>query len=593
MKNNDICIVGWYFWDKFYKKISSSKSSLHVVAHRYRETIENYNISYSVKKNIGLEYGAYDWYIKNKWNGKNNILFMHDDIDIKGGGESIDDLINYCNKFDVVHVTGVNEPRNIKYSFRCIYFSGRAVKQWLKDFNGFWYDEKNKGYTIGNKFHNDNSYKKDKKKGNTFTDPSGYNNKCRLKELCGKHKFKRDIKQCKSIKLHRRGGVQYAATKLISDQSIFNINELNSLNKYVNKIDVTRSRSMHYYIKWYYFYLSNIDNAETKITEINNKDKAKKNIWRYFFNKELTHRQLPSTEISLLSKKDKQDIIVYDFDSSIIKIKEFITLFESLEEGGVCVLENVHSLYKNETPDAQNIFSFITNLFFDEYRDSMGIESIHYYAGICFVFKKGKKNTSINFVDKIEKENKYLDKCYYYFDRLSKNNLNVLQINGEGRDSNMWAEYFCHSDIHFLSRDINKSGEINKNINIINPAKFSNKFVKNDILGKIKDGIDVIIDYEGFSNKDFIKHFKIFFKKMNPGSIYVIINKEDVAIDSPNKLFLLRKIDEINYSGKYEVNNFENIVTNSKNEKMSDFERILSSLHLYNDVFFIFKKYCK
>mgnify|MGYP003982103799 CR=1 FL=1 len=76
MKNNDICIVGWYFWDKFYKKISSSKSSLHVVAHRYRETIENYNISYSVKKNIGLEYGAYDWYIKNKWNGKNNILFI-------------------------------------------------------------------------------------------------------------------------------------------------------------------------------------------------------------------------------------------------------------------------------------------------------------------------------------------------------------------------------------------------------------------------------------------------------------------------------------------------------------------------------------
>ena len=124
----NICVVGWHFWPSFYKKISFLQNSVHVVAHRYNSLLENKNFSYNVKKNIGLEYGAYDWYIKNKWDKRSNILFMHDDISI-GGNNAIYNLINKCSAFDLVHIIGKNEPKGIKFSFRCIYFSRRMIEK--------------------------------------------------------------------------------------------------------------------------------------------------------------------------------------------------------------------------------------------------------------------------------------------------------------------------------------------------------------------------------------------------------------------------------------------------------------------------------
>jgi len=85
-----ICVCGWYYNREFLKILSS-------VSARYIPTVvchKNFNpddsdglsgIAFVNRENIGLEFGAYDYYIKNIWNGE-DVLFLHDDTTIASAG---------------------------------------------------------------------------------------------------------------------------------------------------------------------------------------------------------------------------------------------------------------------------------------------------------------------------------------------------------------------------------------------------------------------------------------------------------------------------------------------------------------------------
>jgi hypothetical protein len=79
-----ICVCGWYFDDNLYASLwrINQKHPVFIVAHKDSEMLKSCDLPYEVIENTGLEWGAYNHYIKNVWDG-DAVLFMHDDIRIK------------------------------------------------------------------------------------------------------------------------------------------------------------------------------------------------------------------------------------------------------------------------------------------------------------------------------------------------------------------------------------------------------------------------------------------------------------------------------------------------------------------------------
>lgn len=174
-----ICICGWYYYEDFYKKINlvKDKYEVMIVAHRDDKfKLDSIGLPYIIKENIGLEFGAYDYYLKNIWDKESSVLFMHDDVAIK-------DIIAF-DKIAKLEEDGVDQAYIFKSEAeqvnnggkhgRAIYISKKLLSFMLNykcnceeskdhydshnpdtillgipDHNGFWYDPLNKGHSSG------------------------------------------------------------------------------------------------------------------------------------------------------------------------------------------------------------------------------------------------------------------------------------------------------------------------------------------------------------------------------------------------------------------------------------------------------------
>lgn len=73
-----ICVCGWYYYKDFYTVLASLRTTFDIViiANRPGDTL---GLTCVVRENIGLEWGAYSYFLDNCWDGISNVLFMHDD----------------------------------------------------------------------------------------------------------------------------------------------------------------------------------------------------------------------------------------------------------------------------------------------------------------------------------------------------------------------------------------------------------------------------------------------------------------------------------------------------------------------------------
>jgi hypothetical protein len=130
-----ICIAGWYYFEKFLKLLSNY-SNVYIIAHKPGNS---FNIPCIIVENIGLEFHCYDYFVKNIWDKKSDVLFCHDDIEINNISFLKDiELIN--NLITMIWVNESQKKHNIAH--------GRMFKcnaEYLKKNNGFWYDKINNG----------------------------------------------------------------------------------------------------------------------------------------------------------------------------------------------------------------------------------------------------------------------------------------------------------------------------------------------------------------------------------------------------------------------------------------------------------------
>jgi hypothetical protein len=131
-----ICVAGWYYFKQCLAPLSNCLE-VFIVAHRPGDSL---NIPCTIIENIGLEFNCYDYFVKNIWDKKSDVLFCHDDIEINDIS-FIKDLENTNDPIIMIWHNEKHRKRNLAH--------GRMFKcnvQYLKDTGGFWWDCKNMGY---------------------------------------------------------------------------------------------------------------------------------------------------------------------------------------------------------------------------------------------------------------------------------------------------------------------------------------------------------------------------------------------------------------------------------------------------------------
>lgn len=78
-----ICVCGWYYEPRLMDVLRevNSRYPVTIIAHKPPEK-SVVGLQVVETANVGLEFGAYDHYLKQYWDGENSVLFMHDDVDI-------------------------------------------------------------------------------------------------------------------------------------------------------------------------------------------------------------------------------------------------------------------------------------------------------------------------------------------------------------------------------------------------------------------------------------------------------------------------------------------------------------------------------
>ena len=211
----------------------------------------------------------------------------------------------------------------------------------------------------------------------------------------------------------------------------------NELEQIAFKVGTDKSRIKHLYTKWYYSHFKDIKDNNLNILEIGvNKGKSI-NLWKKYFkkanvygieiNENVIEKSLTKgckifigsqTDRSFLNKvimktKGGMDIIIDDGSHvTSDQINTFLYLFDKLNSGGVYVVEDLQTSYrkKYKKGECKNFVNFLKNKIDDvNYHGKSScnnfnivnkkelnkftkyekiIESMHFYAGICFVIKR-------------------------------------------------------------------------------------------------------------------------------------------------------------------------------------------------------------
>lgn len=416
MEQNKICIVGWHFFPTICKYFDENfPSDYHIVSHRYNPILDELNLNYSIIKNIGLEFHCYDCYIKNIWDGKSNVLFMHDDVKIFDK-KVINKIFKKCNKYAYVYILSKSRDKIQGKSYRCFYLSRKMIKLLLKEFNGIWYDKNNKGYVAGEKHIYDSVYTE---KYARSMDGVGRQLKRTFLHLREKYNLKWNRIPVDDIYFFRRGTNEGYVNKYLVDNSIFNRKDNNVLENIFIKEGSKRRRDINYYSKWYNFYLDEKRNDNLNILELGIKNKNDLKIWeKYFKNSDIYgigREKIENENMFLMNEFSESNLsevcnkissgidIVIDNGSLCAdkRIEMFEFLFNKMNNWGIYIIED---LYKND----KNMVNFLkdkidnvnyggrfkTNNIENNISEKSlikyecGISAINFHSGICFVFKR-------------------------------------------------------------------------------------------------------------------------------------------------------------------------------------------------------------
>ena len=150
-----ICVVGWYFYPEFYDVLKQimNKYPVFIVSHKGNTGLE---LPTAEIPNVGLEWGAYHYYLQNIWKD-DSVFFTHDDNKIFNI-EVFDEIASINKDCSMIFRTEKERQCNVGVHGRAFFCSERFLG-FYKSYecrckfskvphNGFWYDPNNFGFTL-------------------------------------------------------------------------------------------------------------------------------------------------------------------------------------------------------------------------------------------------------------------------------------------------------------------------------------------------------------------------------------------------------------------------------------------------------------
>lgn len=155
-----ICVCGWYYFDSIYRDLEEVNKTypVFIVAHKPDPKLNGFE--WKERENTGLEWGAYDWYLKNEWDGESDILFMHDDVRMRPIFSEYETvpvtqifraIEKLADEYDQVYIfRSLDEKKkNFGLHGRAFLATARLLRYLLDNHDGIWYDADNTGHTMG------------------------------------------------------------------------------------------------------------------------------------------------------------------------------------------------------------------------------------------------------------------------------------------------------------------------------------------------------------------------------------------------------------------------------------------------------------
>jgi len=155
----NVCVCGWYYNPDFMRLLRQvhKKHPVSVIGNQPWADRDGYPYNYHERENRGLEFGAYDYYLKTLWNG-GDTLFMHDDMHIKPviRGHNVvspvvqfDDIAKFTDDVVFIFRNEQSRLRNVGIHGRVFFASDGFLTDLLQVNHGFDWDENNDGHIQG------------------------------------------------------------------------------------------------------------------------------------------------------------------------------------------------------------------------------------------------------------------------------------------------------------------------------------------------------------------------------------------------------------------------------------------------------------
>lgn len=136
-----VCVCGWYFRPGFYTSLRDVPSSFEVVvvANRPGETLGLPTVE---RGNTGLDWGAFARFLDRSWNGRSDVLFLQDDVEVEPAfWEDVAAI-----RDDQAFIFRDRAEFEVAYSHGRAHFASARFLEALKEAGGIWYDEGNRGF---------------------------------------------------------------------------------------------------------------------------------------------------------------------------------------------------------------------------------------------------------------------------------------------------------------------------------------------------------------------------------------------------------------------------------------------------------------
>jgi hypothetical protein len=136
-----ICVCGWYFRPGFYRTLAAvnERFPVTVVGNRPGPTR---GLPIVVRDNTGLEWGAFSHYLTAVWDGKSDVLFMHDDAE--AAPAFFDEMAAATT--DQAFVFRDRSEFEQAYSHGRAFVASASFLTLLGEHGGIWYDAGNRGF---------------------------------------------------------------------------------------------------------------------------------------------------------------------------------------------------------------------------------------------------------------------------------------------------------------------------------------------------------------------------------------------------------------------------------------------------------------